>query len=421
MRITRGDGEQDIAKLSAILPPGVLGKIAGVARCPEAGIAQAKGRSGAHGGSEELHSPSCPAASQIGTTTAGAGVGSALTYVKGSLYLAGPFNGDPLSVVAITPAVAGPFDAGTVVVREALTLNPSTGEVEVDGAASDPIPHILQGIPLNLRDLRVNVERPDFTLNATSCEEEQTRAQIFGAGTVLAPTGDTPFAAQARYQAADCQALAFKPKLGLKLKGSKKNMKRSGHPALSAVLTPKAGDANLKATTVLLPHSMFIDQFHISNPCTRVQYAEGAGQGANCPAGSILGTVKAWTPLLDNPLEGKIYFRTNGGERELPDVVLNLNGQFHIEQVGFVDSKHERIRTRFATVPDAPISRVVIKFFGGKRGLLENSANLCASKQTARVSLAGQNGRKDQGNTVMQTPTCKKKGKKSKRHARHSR
>ncbi len=419
MRITRGDGEQDITKFSSILPPGVVGKIAGVAQCPESGIAQAASRTGAHGGTAELADPSCPAASQIGTTLAGAGVGSALTYVKGFLYLAGPYHGDPLSVVSITPAVAGPFDAGAVVVRIALTLNPLTGEVEADGSASDPIPHILQGIPLNVRDLRVQIDKPEFTLNATSCEEEQTKATLFGGGTVLAPTGDTPVALAARYQAADCQALGFAPKLGLKLKGSKKNMKRSGHPALTAVLTPKPGDANLKATTVLLPHSMFIDQFHISNPCTRVQYAEGAGQGANCPAGSILGTVKAWTPLLDNPLEGKIYFRTNGGERELPDVVLNLNGQFHIEQVGFVDSKHERLRTRFASVPDAPISRVVLKLFGGKRGLLENSANLCASKQKARVSLAGQNGRKNQGNTVIQTPTCK--SKKGKRHARHSR
>ncbi len=106
---------------------------------------------------------------------------------------------------------------------------------------------------------------------------------------------------------------------------------------------------------------MFIDQFHVGHPCTRVQYSEGAGQGANCPKSSVLGTVKAWTPLLDEPLEGKVYFRSNGGARELPDVVLSLNGQFHIEQVGFVDSKHERLRTRFATVPDAPLSRVVIK------------------------------------------------------------
>ena len=88
--------------------------------------------------------------------------------------------------------MAGPFDAGTVVVRDALTLNPVTGEVEVDGSASDPIPHILQGIPLNVRDLRVYVDRPDFTLNATSCEDEQTRATLFGGGTVLDPLADHP-------------------------------------------------------------------------------------------------------------------------------------------------------------------------------------------------------------------------------------
>ncbi len=144
MRLTRKDGDQDMTRFSSVLPPGVLGKLAGVSKCPDAAIAAAKSKSA----TEELASPSCPANSAIGRTLAGAGVGSLLTYVGGKIYLAGPVDGDPLSVVAITPAKAGPFDVGTVVVREALTLNPKTAEVEVDGSASDPIPHILAGIPL---------------------------------------------------------------------------------------------------------------------------------------------------------------------------------------------------------------------------------------------------------------------------------
>ena len=86
MRLIRNDGEQDMTKFSSILPPGVLGKLAGVSKCPDAVIEAAKSNTGR----EELASPSCPANSQIGRTLAGAGVGSALTYVPGQIYLAGP-------------------------------------------------------------------------------------------------------------------------------------------------------------------------------------------------------------------------------------------------------------------------------------------------------------------------------------------
>jgi hypothetical protein len=415
MRLSRQDGEQEMTRFSATLPPGVTGKIAGLTQCPQAAVEAAKAKTG----EQELASPSCPASSLMGHTYSGAGVGAVLTYVPGSIYLGGPYHGDPLSVVAITPAVAGPFDVGTVVVQEALTVNPLTAEVEVDGAASDPIPHILAGIPLNLRDLQIHVDAPQVTLNATSCEEEHARASLWGGGAdPFSAADDMPAALTQRYQAADCAALGFKPRLSLKLGGSRKEMKRSGNPALTAVLRPRPGQANIGATTVVLPHSQFIDQFHLHNPCTRVQYAEDGGNGAGCPAGSVLGTVTAWTPLLDEPLEGKIYFRTNGGERDLPDVVLSLDGLFHIEQIGFVDSVHERIRTRFASVPDAPIEKVVINFFGGKKGLLENSAPLCAHKQIAHVFLGGHNGRSTEGDQVIQTSCGKTADRQAGRHQR---
>jgi hypothetical protein len=189
----------------------VLGKIAGLSKCGEAQIAAAAARTGAHGAQEEIDNPSCPASSKIGRVAAGAGVGSTLTYVEGSLYLAGPYHGDPLSVVAITPAKAGPFDVGTVVVREALTLNPASARVEVDGSASDPIPHILRGIPLSLRDLRVYVDRSQFTRNPTDCGEGQTEATLWGGGTIFDPSGESPHGLLARYQAANCASLQFEP------------------------------------------------------------------------------------------------------------------------------------------------------------------------------------------------------------------
>jgi hypothetical protein len=384
LRLTRNDGEQEITRLDAVLPPGLVGKIAGLAKCPEAAIAAAKAKSGR----QELAAPSCPAASRIGRTLGGAGVGPQLTYVPGSIYLAGPVGGDPLSIVAITPAVAGPFDVGTVVVRQALTLDPVTGEAKIDGSKSDPIPHILKGIPLRLRDLRVYVDRPNFTLNPTGCEPKLTKAAVFGSFVnPFSAADDVPAAVTSPYRATNCAALGFKPKLSLSLKGG---TRRSDHPSLKSVLTyPRGpGYSNIAKAVVILPRSEFIDNAHIQNPCTRVQFAAHA-----CPKGSILGTAKAITPLLDEPLEGPVYFRSNGGERLLPDVVADLNGLFHIVLVGKVDSVKGRIRTTFDQVPDAPVSKFTLKLNGGKKGLLVNSRSLCATPLRADLKLSAQNGR----------------------------
>lgn len=413
MRLTREDGEQDMTRFDSVLPPGVVGKIAGLGRCPEAAIAAAKQRTGR----EELAQPSCPASSLIGRTLAGAGVGSSLVHVPGSLYLAGPFGGDPLSVVAITPAVAGPFDVGTVVIREALRLNPETAEVEVDGAASDPIPHILQGIPLKLRDLRVYADRPDFTLNPTSCEPESGHATLFGSGAdPFSSADDVPAALSARYQAADCASLSFKPRLSLRLKGG---TRRGADPALTAILTPRPGDANIGGATVILPHSAFLDQAHIRTLCTRVQFNAGAGDGAECPAASIYGHVRAITPLLDEPLEGPVFLRSNGGERNLPDLVMALHGLIDVNVVGYIDSVNARIRTRFLSPPDAPVSKLVLKMGGGKRSLIENSRDICVGRNRATTILVGKNGRRYEQRPQIKARCGKaKKQRKAKRSGR---
>lgn len=383
MRLSRADGEQDITRFGATLAPGVVGKIAGIAQCPQSAIEAAKSKAGR----AELASPSCPAASQIGRTQSGAGVGPLLTYVPGSLYLAGPYGGAPLSVAAIVPAVAGPFDVGTVVVQEALRLNPNTGQVEVDGGASDPIPRMLAGIPLKLRDLRVYADRSNFTLNPTSCAPMATNATLFGSGAnPLSPIDDAPVDVRARFQAAGCASLGFRPRLSLQLKGG---VRRSANTSLRATLRPRKGDANLKGAVVVLPPSQFIDNAHISNPCTRDQF-----NARKCPARSVLGTARAFTPLLDDPLEGKVYFRSNGGARDLPDVVAALRGQFEFNLViAILTAKNGRVRTKVLNAPDAPVTRFVLKMSGGKKGLLENSENLCRRPQRVKLVLSGQNGR----------------------------
>jgi hypothetical protein len=380
MRLTRQDGEQNMTKFSSVLPPGVLGKLAGVAKCPEAAIEATKAKTG----KEELASPSCPIDSQVGRVSAGAGVGSVLTYVEGSLYLGGPYKGAPLSVVAVVPAVAGPFDVGTVVTREALTLNPETAEVEVDGAASDPIPHILAGIPLKVRDLRVYVDRENFILNPTSCDESSAKATLFGSYLDLfSAADDVPAHMSSRFQAANCLNLGFRPKLKLNLKGG---TKRGDFPGLRATLRARGSDANIAGAQVTLPRSAFLEQGHIGTICTRVQF-----KAENCPKASVYGHAKAITPLLDEPIEGPVYMRSSN--HKLPDLVIALKGIVDVNVSSRIDSFKGGLRSSFESVPDAPISSFVLTMKGGKKGLIVNSRNLCAGKNRAKVTFTAQNGK----------------------------
>jgi hypothetical protein len=411
--ITRSDSEQEITHFSIKLPPGVAGKLAGIPTCSDAQIARAQARTGPHGGREELDAPSCPAASQVGTTLAGAGVGPNLAYAPGKIYLAGPYHGAPLSLVSITSGVVGPFDIGTVVVRLAVRVNPETGEVFLDSTGSDPIPHIIHGIPVHLRDIRAYTNRPEFTYNPTSCEPTSTAATVLGSGLDFASAADdNPFVATSRFQAADCAALPFKPKLRFKLKGP---TKRSGTPSLRAHVAMNGfGEAAIRYAQVTLPKSEFLDQGHIGTICTRVQFREGNVPGEKCPAASIYGTVIARTPILEQPLAGPIFLRSS--EHELPDLVAALHGQIDIALVGRIDTgKNGGIRNTFEFVPDAPVSSADFIFFGGRKGLLENSRNLCKSTNRVGVLLKAHSGKRLSYKTPLRPTGCKKKTKKSKR------
>jgi len=376
----------------------VLGKLAGVGKCPEAAIATAKAKTG----KAELSNPSCPSGSQIGRILAGAGVGSVLTYVGGKIYLAGPYKGAPLSVVVITPAVAGPFDVGTVVVREGLDLDPETAEVQVDGAASDPIPHILAGIPLKLRDLRVYVDRDKFILNPTSCDPSATKAVLFGSFLdVFSPADDIAVNLSDRFQAANCRNLGFGPKLKLSLKGG---TRLGDFPGLRATLKARPADANIGAVQVTLPRSAFLEQAHLNNICTRVQF-----RAENCPKGSIYGHARAITPLLEDPIEGPVLLRSSN--HKLPDLVIALKGLVDVNVVSRIDSHKGALRSSFESVPDAPIDKFVLTMKGGKKGLIVNSRNLCAARSRAKVTFSGQNGKVSKLRPVLKA-RCGGKGRK---------
>jgi hypothetical protein len=415
VRLTRTDAEQEITHFSVKLPPGLVAKLSGVPFCPEAAIAAAKARTGIHGGEEEIESPSCPAASEIGHSLAGAGVGQVLVYVPGKVYLAGPYNGSALSIVAITAAKAGPFDLGTVVIREALQINPETGEVFVDATGSDPIPHIIAGVPVRLKDIRAYVDRPNFALNPTDCTRTSTASTVRGAGLDFTSEADNnPITVSTPFQVADCAALPFQPKLSLRLKGG---TRRGAHPALVARLRMNGiGEAGIARSQVTLPKSEFIENAHFETICTRVQFKAGSVPGAGCPAGSIYGKAQAVTPILDEPLEGNVFLRSS--EHELPDLVLALHsGKIDVVLVGTVDSVNERLRTTFEAVPDAPVTSFALQMQGGKKGLFVNSTNLCLAKRRAISKFTGQNGKQFNTRPVVRVK-CAKASKANKRKGR---
>jgi hypothetical protein len=405
LHLARPDGSQEIDKIETTLPEGLLAKLAGVGECSDAQIAQAESRSGLGEGKLETEHPSCPSSSEVGVVHVGAGAGPQPYYVSGHAYLAGPYKGAPLSLEIITPAVAGPFDLGTVAVRTALQIDPDTAQVR---AVSDLLPHILQGIPLDVRSITLSLSRPDFTLNPTSCAK---KAMLGNATSILGQSAplSVPF------QVGECAKLGFAPKLALKLKGG---TKRNTNPALTATLTyPKGNYANIAAAQVTLPHSEFLDQAHIRTVCTRVQFAAKA-----CPAASVYGHATAITPLLDQPLEGPVYLRSSSNP--LPDLVADLNGQIEVTLDGKVDTgKGGGIRNTFQAVPDAPVSKFVLSLQGGKKGLLVNSENICSpkAKVNAIADFTGQNGKVYDTEPVV-TNSCKGGGKgkkKSKGHKSH--
>jgi hypothetical protein len=401
VRLSRKDTEQEITSYSLVLPKGVTGKLAGIPFCPDAAIAAAR----QHSGAAETASPSCPAASQVGRTDTGYGVGQALTYAPGRIYLAGPYHGSPLSLVTINAATVGPFDLGTIVIRSAFDVDERTGQLEIDSSASDPIPHILDGIPVHLREVRIHVDRSMFTHNPSSCEPSQLTSTLTGSGASFSNPADDSVATVTRhFQLLNCLTLGFKPKLGLRLRGP---ARRGGYPSLRATFASRgAKDSNLERIEVEMPRSMFLAQNHIRAICTRVQFA-----AEQCPDGSVYGRAVAKTSLFDEPLRGKVYLRASSNK--LPDLVADLRtGSVRIVVEGRIGpGRHGGILTFFDDLPDAPIDRFTMILHGGRRGLLQNSVNLCAQPPLATVSALGQNNIGARFSSVLRGECKKKKGK----------
>jgi hypothetical protein len=385
----RSDTDQELAGLSLTLPEGLLGKIAGVPLCAEAQIHEA-----------EESKPGCPESTQVGTTQAGAGPGPNPLFVGGKVYLTGPYNGGPYGLAVVVPAVAGPYDFGTVVVRQSLRIDPRTSQVT---DVSDPFPKIIDGIPLRLRRIDVTLNRPEFTFNATSCEKEQFTGAIAGSplgapttldphqvGYAAEPGASSPFTAP--FQVTNCANLKFEPTLAVTTAG--KASKTDGASLFFKISYPPVpgrgkgaigSQANFNEAKFDLPRQLPARLTTIQKACLAAVFEANP---AACPAASLIGHAVVHTQVLPVPLQGPVYFVSYGGAK-FPEAVLVLQGDgvtVDLHGETFIAGKTGITSATFRNTPDVPFESIEVTIPSGP--FSEFGTNLPAA---AKGSLCGQN------------------------------
>ena len=289
LTFSREDREQDLAGIQVKTPPGLLGTLSGVPLC----------------GEPQADLGTCSEASRIGTMTVAAGPGGHPFYEKGSLYLTGPYEGAPFGLSIVVPTIAGPFNLGNVVVRAKIEVDPNTAALTV---TSDPLPQIIDGIPLRLRTANVRVDRPGFIFNPTSCAQQHIEGTLSGAQGAVAHVS-APFAVSG------CKGLAFGPKFSVYTSG---HTSRADGAGLYVKLDyPKGPQSNISHVKVELPKQLPARLTTLQKACPAATFEANP---AGCPSASLVGVAKATTPVLPVPLVGPAYFVSHGGEAFLePD------------------------------------------------------------------------------------------------------
>ncbi|HST43531.1 MAG TPA: hypothetical protein VLK58_28655 [Conexibacter sp.] len=361
----RGDDDQFLGDITVALPEGVTGVLASVGECPEALAAAG----------------ACGAESRIGSAATTAGAGSNPLHLPGRVYLTGPYKGAPLGLSIVVPAVAGPFDLGTVAVRAALFVDKHDASLRV---VSDPLPRILDGIPLQIRAVDVRIDKPQFMLNPTNCAAKSIAGRITSVDGAAVDRSS-------RFQVGSCGSLPFKPRMTLRIGGRGRTKPKITVPFQTVVQMPK-DNANLASVRVNLPKNINARLAAInSNACSQADYDAG-----RCPASRAIGTATAVTPLLKRPLSGNVYFVRNPARR-IPDLVMALRGQIAIDVVGKVTIPRDlTLAATFDTIPDVPISTFSLRLRPGRTGPVGTIGNLCSARvrrgMRAKVSYLGQNG-----------------------------
>ncbi len=394
LSFSRKDGEQDFNALEATLPPGQLAKLAGVPRC----------------GESEANAGTCPESSKIGTVTVGAGPGSDPYYVTGQIYFTGPYNGGPFGEVVEVPAVAGPFNLGTVAVRGSIRVNPTTAQATV---VSDPFPSILDGIPLQVRTVNATLNRESFTFNPTSCAPMNVAAR-------LTSTQGAAANVSSPVQAVNCANLAFKPAVTVSTQG---RASKANGASLTVKIVPVAGQANTAKFDIELPKQFPARLTTLQKACTEAQFNSNP---AGCPSAADIGTATVSTPVLSVPVAGPIYLVSHGGAA-FPDVEVILQGEgVRVVLDGKTQIKHGVTYNHFEAVPDVPFTSFEAKLPTGKFSIF--GANLpagakysfCGQKLSIPVSMTGQNGAADKQTTKVGVTGCPKTKKAKAARKKHS-
>lgn len=363
MTLTRADYEQELKSIAMKMPKGLLARIADVPVLCEAPQAAAG---------------TCDEGSRIGSVTTGVGAGTSPFFLPGRVYVTKAYNGGPFGLSIVVPAIAGPFDLGTVVVRASIRIDRKTAELSV---VSDPLPTIVEGVPLRLRVVNVHIDREHFMFAPTNCTPSSVD------GTIGSTTGATA-AVSTRFQVANCAGLSFKPRMIIRVGGKGHNRVGNSTP-LEAIVRMTPGQANLKGVKVSLPKTLNALLTVINEACTVAEFDAGTCEEARA------GTAVAVTPLLRDPLVGGVYFVENG--RALPDLMVALKGQVDFDLVGKVTiPSSNRLETHFDTVPDVPITKFALRLVGDENGPIGVARNLCAKssrRQKVNMTFRAQNGK----------------------------
>jgi hypothetical protein len=376
LTFSRHDREQDLAGITVHMPPGLLAKFAGILQCPEA----------------EANAGTCSAASRIGSVTAAAGSGSHPFYQTGTAYFTGPYRGAPFGLSVVVPAKAGPFNLGNIVVRAAISIDPHTTALTI---VSDPLPQSVDGVPLRLQTVNVTVDREGFMLNPTSCEPGQVSATLTGTGGASVPVAS-------RFQAGGCASLPFKPSFSV---STQAHTSKANGASLDVKVAQKPGEADIHRVDVSLPLALPSRLTTLQKACPDAQFAANP---AGCPAGSVVGTATAHSPLPNVPLMGPAYLVSHGGAA-FPDLVVVLQGEgITIDLVGNTDIKKGITYSRFETVPDAPISSFELKLPEQSNSVLGANGSLCSQKLVMPTTITGQNGAQVTQSTNIAVTGCGK-------------
>jgi hypothetical protein len=384
LSFSRQDREQYLSGIQVHTPPGLLGMLSSVELCREPAAAEG----------------SCPEASRIGSTRVASGAGSHPFEIGGAVYLTTGYKGAPFGLSIVTDAVAGPFNLGLVVVRARIDVDPETSALTV---TSDPLPQILFGVPLRLQRVTVDIDRPSFMFNPTNCGApglpgaQRVTARVSGSGNAVADV-------QSRFAVGGCQSLAFKPLFTVATSG---HTSKADGASLDAKVSYPAGsmgsEANIASVKVELPKQLPSRLTTLQQACTAAQFEANP---AGCPAASVIGIVRASTPLLPVGLEGPVYFVSHGGEA-FPSLVIVLQGdgvRVDLTAATFI-SKAGITSSTFKTIPDVPVSSFELYLPQGPYSALTANANLCALTRT--VALKRKLVKRVRGRLVHRTVTVR--------------